>query len=746
MGSHLVEQLEPRRLLSATLKGAVLFIGGNRRVTLSMGKSATSTLNVRVGDARTTYRGSQVKQIRITGTSGPDRIEAGKVKIPMWIIGRVGNDTITGGDANDTIWGEDGADSISGGGGRDSIRGGKGSDELAGGGGNDKIYGEGGNNLLLGGGGNDVLCASTNAAADTLAGGADADTYDGDRFDYAEWLRAGEGYQLNDGPFIRISFDGVANDGEGNGDDTEHDNVYGLGRIATAGFGDQVDASTLPWGLTYHAFGASPTFHGGKGDDHITLDFSSGDITLGDGNDFLETGDTNDIIDAGPGNDRIILHGGSDTVTGGAGNDSVQSAGSDDIVTGIETFEPRPHSAVLDRGIVKVIGDGNVKAWINAGNPTRLVVTDGITAYSFRRASVKQINIKTNEMDDRIEALTTGAGALDIPMVVDSGAGKDTIIGGSGRDTLDGGRDDDRIYGMGGNDVLGSRSTDGADSLDGGDGNDELYSIDFNYDGTPTLTGGAGNDFLNGAGGDAPFRSCIFDPGGGSDTLAGDQSDEAIFTTKGPIYASFDGVANDGPDREDNFYAFGHLETSGDGDVVDATGLDFQYTGLFYHPHGHHPTFTGNKGSDYLIFDYGGTIIGNGGSDSIETETVGAEPSNITCGPGDDEIRTGDANDTIDGGGGQDQITSGAGDDSVNGGDGDDRIFGAAGNDHLLGGNGNDLLDGGAGKDYLDGGRDNDELDSRDGEPDSLFGGAGDDRAKRDDPQDNASGVEGFLT
>lgn len=171
-------------------------------------------------------------------------------------------------------------------------------------------------------------------------------------------------------------------------------------------------------------------------------------------------------------------------------------------------------------------------------------------------------------------------------------------------------------------------------------------------------------------------------------------------------------------------------------------------------------TLYGGEGDDLL---YGGTgsdsLIGDGGNDLIQ---AGYDYSYnyVDAGSGNDTVYGGWGTDKIFGGSGYDLLYGDAGNDSLYGGDhndtlygglGDDYLQGNAANDYLFGDAGNDTLFGNSGDDWLFGGDDNDDLNGDigrdhlygeygdddldggyDGEYDDVYGGAGNDRFRRD--------------
>jgi uncharacterized delta-60 repeat protein len=118
----------------------------------------------------------------------------------------------------------------------------------------------------------------------------------------------------------------------------------------------------------------------------------------------------------------------------------------------------------------------------------------------------------------------------------------------------------------------------------------------------------------------------------------------------------------------------------------------------------------------------------------------------VRGGDGDDLIDLSQLNlpAEIDGGNGNDSIFGGPSNDLISGNAGRDTLFGGRGNDTLHGNDGNDYLNPGPGQDQAFGDAGNDQIFSLDNATDTLDGGGGFDRAKRDSV-DILSNTEGVL-
>ena len=255
--------------------------------------------------------------------------------------------------------------------------------------------------------------------------------------------------------------------------------------------------------------------------------------------------------------------------------------------------------------------------------------------------------------------------AATIKLVIDGGAGNDTITGGQGADTLIGGTGNDMVTGGQGNDVA-----------DLGDGNDTFV---WNPgDGSDIVEGGAGTDTLvfNGSNAD---ENMDISANGGRVRLARDV---------GAIVMDLNSV------EKIQLNAVGGADNI---TVNDLTGTGVTQVAIDL---GAMPGAVGGDGAADTV-----TVNGTQGDDAISVVKSGT--SLLVKGLAEQvTIANFEANDTlvINGLGGADtidasSITAGQVKLTLNGGDGDDFIVGSQGDDLVNGGRGNDTALLGAGND-----------------------------------------------
>lgn len=304
-------------------------------------------------------RGSEQDDI-LMGRNGDDMLSGGGNS--DWLIGEngadrlyggAGEDNLRGNSGDDRLYGENGDDNLRGASGEDVLHGGIGNDNLFGGiegdrlygdEGSDALYGENGNDQIYGGTDNDWLMGGSGADrlyggndADNLRGGIGNDTLHGEQGD--DNLRGAGGQDLLDGGSGHDLLSGGSNSDQlygSSGNDTLYgengnDRLYGgtgIDWLIGGNGADRLYGSTGTDNLrggggndTLHGQGDEDNMRGGTGDD--ILYGGSGIDTLygGTGSDRLNGGSGNDVLFGGNGNDILHGDGGDDTMTGGYGND-----------------------------------------------------------------------------------------------------------------------------------------------------------------------------------------------------------------------------------------------------------------------------------------------------------------------------------------------------------------------------------------------------------------------------------------
>lgn len=473
------ELLENRRLLSATLESSgVLVINGTYKDDLITLRVVNGRLGVTDNGAASSFIGSAVKSIRVNLRGGNDSFDAVSIGFPIWIEGRLGNDTIVGGNRPDTIYGNEGNDSIIGGNSNDAIYGGSGANIVRGGGGNDLFVTEDESAQVYGGRGND-----------TLRGGSGADMFSGqdgtDTMDYSGHSEA-----------VTVRLNGVADDGAPG----ERDN------IATS---------------VEHIIGT-------RYDDGIYGGAGPIEIEGGEGDDTLMAGAEDSLLDGGLGNDRIGGRGGDDTIYGGEGNDSFDGGRGTDEFHGGDGLDSVSYALRSENLVLRVSGNSESGAegendligldmedirggsgndlFVGSDSPETFYGRDGDdtidggwgndTLWGGSGIDTGDYSSRTMLQQLRINEGTGIPGEQDIPHddieVLLGGAGDDWIQGAAANNLLVGNGGNDTIIGMGGNDTLvGGLGIDllGHDPLEGGPGaadgdagDDVMYTFDMTGD------------------------------------------------------------------------------------------------------------------------------------------------------------------------------------------------------------------------------------------------------------------------
>jgi hypothetical protein len=188
------------------------------------------------------------------------------------------------------------------------------------------------------------------------------------------------------------------------------------------------------------------------------------------------------------------------------------------------------------------------------------------------------------------------------------------------------------------------------------------------------------------------------DLGEGADRLIGGAPDNELVVHAGPgqdlvTISSEESNLVDGEDDDDTF------------ELGGGSGQD---------------TISGSAGDDLFREPVGAdTIIGGDGSDTVAYQLAPADSLTVTL----DDQRN-------DGLSGDQNIHSDI--EGLTGGQERDHFVGSAGANLIKGGQGNDEIDGGPGRDTLEGGEDEDQILARDGEPDTVDCGFGQDTATVD--------------
>ncbi|MEM1431225.1 MAG: calcium-binding protein [Pseudomonadota bacterium] len=294
--------------------------------------------------------------------------------------------------------------------GKDTIIGGDGDDILSGGIGADLLIGAKGNDIMLGGLGRDTMVWNNGDGSDVMDGGEGRDKAIINGAD-----GAGDVFELSaDGAgidFARTNLGPFTIDIE----NTERVEVNGLGGD------DVIQASEGMAGL------ARLVLDGGAGNDSITGSDGTDVLRGGADNDVLVGAKGDDRVFGGAGDDLLVWNNGdgSDLMNGGRGFDTVQVNGAD---------------GAGDQFAIDLSDDGVAFARTNLG-PFELDI---------RKVEVLEVN----GLGGNDEIIAAADLSDEIQLMLDGGAGHDTIVGGSGDDVIRGGEGSDLLTGGAGADTF----------------------------------------------------------------------------------------------------------------------------------------------------------------------------------------------------------------------------------------------------------------------------------------------------
>jgi Ca2+-binding RTX toxin-like protein len=233
------------------------------------------------------------------------------------------------------------------------------------------------------------------------------------------------------------------------------------------------------------------------GNDTVALNEANGALPQanlfgGSGNDTLTGGSDGDQLFGQEGNDTLLGRGGIDLLFGGADNDSLTGGDGDDQVFGESgndrmIWNPGDDTDLNEGGsgidTVEVNGGNGAEDFTATANGQR-VRFDRVNPapFSLDIGTTESLVLNANGGDDTFAA--AGNLAALIQIIVDGGAGNDTLRGSNGADLLLGGDGNDFVDGQQGDDTALLGAGDDVFQWDPGDGNDVVEG----QDGTDTIS------------------------------------------------------------------------------------------------------------------------------------------------------------------------------------------------------------------------------------------------------------------
>ncbi|WP_117213588.1 calcium-binding protein [Allorhizocola rhizosphaerae] len=485
-------------------------------------------------------------------------------------------------------------------------------------------------------------------------------------------------------------FDGFAVEGLGRKQEFLDKN---LKRVVVDGKGYNAGADKVSMSLLFLGDGHP------SGDPTKAKQFDKTVVVRGsDGADNIRTGTGPSYVDGGLGDDTIVTAdqaGGFAWVAGGGGNDNITTGEGNSIVAGDSSFGAGVHTVTAGGKQIK-----DIINWNALSEPSPDV--DGGTGADTITVGHGSNRVYGNGGDD----------VLGVMVNQTTPNGSNTVVGGLGADTINGGNGDDFLYaysqtvpssvddaGEGDVGLVNNIDTAGGEDVVHGSAGVELVTSHsannqtgkiYGYGANDVLLGGFGTDQIFGGPGD---DYVIAEPAEVGEAGADDGYGPLRTVTHTPLPAGVQSQTKllvGGLDRDHIIGGDGGATIFGDKYLVDETCAD-------------NNTFAQVTPSDQGAADL---ILGG---DGVEVVSAGS------------------GNDRSDLGNGADRACGQRGDDVLNLGAGNDKGWGGPGGDQILGDSGDDFVYGNEDNDGLYGGDDIDTIEGNGGN-DSAFGGTGNDR------------------
>lgn len=227
---------------------------------------------------------------------------------------------------------------------------------------------------------------------------------------------------------------------------TGSDTIYGGGGNDTIDGGDGDD--------TLHGGDGDDLIYGGAGNDYMTTGTGNDTLYGGEGDDTLHNSSGDDSLVGGVGNDSIVATDGYDTLEGGEGNDTMYGGNDDDRLVGGTGDDLMYGESGRDTFIMEdnfgndtIVGgeagtDFDTIDFSAMTGPVTVTYTGDEAGYITDGTSTTYFSeIERLILTDQADVVDASADSAGV--IIDAGAGNDTLQGGSGNDKFTGGDGDD---------------------------------------------------------------------------------------------------------------------------------------------------------------------------------------------------------------------------------------------------------------------------------------------------------------